>query len=184
ESRREARTTPSGAIVLLPDQDRSRWDRALIDEGQDLVRACLRRSRPGPYQVQAAINAVHSAAMVAADTDWAQILQLYDQLMALAPTPVVALNRAVAVAEVEGVDAALSQLDGLDLDNYHLFHATRAELLRRRGAVEEADMAYGQALALVANPVERRFLEERRSLNSVQAPPGQSRSVTESPPDR
>jgi RNA polymerase sigma-70 factor, ECF subfamily len=172
ESRRAARTTPSGSIVLLPDQDRSRWDRALIDEGQDLVRACLRRSRPGPYQVQAAINAVHSEARVAADTDWAQILQLYDQLMVLAPTPVVALNRAVAVAEVEGVDAALSQLDGLDLDNYHLFHATRAELLRRSGAVGAADTAYGRALALVANPVERRFLEERRRLNSVQGPLG------------
>jgi RNA polymerase sigma-70 factor, ECF subfamily len=168
ESRRTARTTPSGSIVLLPDQDRSRWDRDLIDEGQDLVRACLRRNRPGPYQVQAAINAVHSEAGVAADTDWAQILQLYDQLMVLAPTPVVALNRAVAVAEVEGVDAALSQVDGLDLDNYHLFHATRAELLRRSGAVGAADTAYGRALSLVANPVERRFLEERRRLNSVQ----------------
>jgi RNA polymerase sigma-70 factor (ECF subfamily) len=168
ESRRAARTTKSGSIVLLPDQDRSLWDRALIDEGQDLVRACLRRNRPGPYQVQAAINAVHSEARVAADTDWAQILQLYDQLMVLAPTPVVALNRAVAVAEVEGVSAALSQVDGLDLDHYHLFHATRAELLRRSGAVGAADTAYGRALALVVNRVERRFLEERRRLNSVQ----------------
>ena len=172
DSRRQARTWSAGSIVLLADQDRTMWDRDLVLEGQALVRACLRRNRPGPYQLQAAINAVHSDAPQASDTDWGQILQLYDQLLRMMPTPVVALNRAVAVAEVEGVDAALSQLDGLDLDNYHLFHATRAELLRRSGAVEAADIAYGQALAVVVNPMERRFLEERRRLNSVDGPLG------------
>jgi RNA polymerase sigma-70 factor (ECF subfamily) len=165
ESRRSARTTQSGSIVLLPDQDRSLWDRRLIDEGQTLVRACLRRNRPGPYQLQAAINAVHSDAELAGNTDWSQILQIYDQLISLAPTPVVALNRAVAVAEVEGVAAALAILDGLDLDGYHLFHATRAELLRRMGKVESADLAYGEALARVTNRAERLFLEERRMIN-------------------
>jgi RNA polymerase sigma-70 factor (ECF subfamily) len=115
--------------------------------------------------LQAAINAVHSDAEVAGNTDWSQILQIYDQLISLAPTPVVALNRAVAVAEVEGVAAALALLDGLDLDGYHLFHATRAELLRRIGEVESADLAYGEALARVANRAERVFLEERRSIN-------------------
>jgi RNA polymerase sigma-70 factor (ECF subfamily) len=169
ESRRAARTTPDGSIVLLGDQDRSQWDRALIDEGQSLVRSCLRRNRPGPFQIQAAIAAVHSDAPTAAGTDWSQILQLYDQLMTIAPTPVVALNRTVAVAEVDGVTAALAELEALDLDRYHLFHATRAELLRRNGQVEAADAAYGAALALVSNQAERRFLEERRLLNSLGA---------------
>jgi RNA polymerase sigma-70 factor (ECF subfamily) len=169
ESRRAARATADGSIVLLGDQDRSQWDRALIDEGQSLVRACLRRNRPGPFQIQAAIAAVHSDAPTAEGTDWGQILQLYDQLMTIAPTPVVALNRAVAVAEVEGVSAALAQLEGLDLDRYHLFHATRAELLRRNGQVEAADTAYGAAMALVSNQAERRLLEERRLLNSLGA---------------
>src|SRR5262249_26479984 len=141
-SRRAARTTPGGEMVLLADQDRSTWDRELVAEGQMLVRECLRRNRPGPYQVQAAINAVHSDAAVAADTDWWQILQLYNQLMGLAPSPVVALNRAVALAEVEGPDAALGELDGLGLDGYHLFHAIRADLLRRLGRAQEAATAY------------------------------------------
>ena len=167
ESRRAARTTADGSIVLLGDQDRSQWDQGLIEEGQSLVRACLRRNRPGPYQIQAAIAAVHSDSPTAEGTDWSQILQLYDQLMTIAPTPVVALNRAVAVAEVDGVTAALDQLEGLDLDGYHLFHATRAELLRRNGHVEAADAAYGAALALVSNLAERRLLEERRLLNSL-----------------
>ena len=135
-ARSAARTGPGGSLVLLADQDRSRWDQAMIAEGQDLVRACLRRNRPGPYQLQAAISAVHSDAAAAADTDWAQILALYDQLAAIAPTPVVALNRVVAVAEVRGPGPALEAADQLDLDGYHLFHATRADLLRRLGRVE------------------------------------------------
>ena len=153
-------------MVLLADQDRNRWDRTLIDDGQALVKACLRRNRPGPFQIQAAIAAVHSDAADADDTDWGQILQLYDMLMLQAPTPVVALNRAVAVAEVHGEPDALSLLDDMDLDRYHLYHATRAELLRRLGEVDAADDAYGEALALVSNEVERRFLEERRRVNS------------------
>src|SRR5205814_4660085 len=114
-ARRAARTTSDLSLVLLPDQDRSLWDRGLVEEGQSLVRTCLRRNMPGPYQIQAAINAVHADAATAADTDWRQILALYDQLMAQAPTPVVALNRAVALAEVEGPGAALAAIEGLDL---------------------------------------------------------------------
>ena len=166
ESRRPARTDSDGSMVLLADQDRSLWDRALIDEGQALVKACLRRNRPGPFQIQAAIAAVHSDAADAHDTDWDQILQLYDMLMVQAPTPVVALNRAVAVAEVQGDSDALSLLDDMDLDRYYLYHATRAELLRRLGEVDAADDAYDEALALVSNEVERRFLEQRRRVNS------------------
>jgi RNA polymerase sigma-70 factor, ECF subfamily len=166
ESRRSARTTPEGSIVLLAEQDRTLWDRGLIEEGQDLVMACLRRNRPGPFQIQAAIAAVHSDATNGEDTDWDQILVLYDMLMAQAPTPVVALNRAVAVAEVEGAPHALTLLDDMRLDRYHLYHATRAELLRRMGEVEAADVAYGEALTLVTNEVERRFLEDRRRVNS------------------
>ena len=162
EARRAARTAADGSLVLLPDQDRSRWDRALIAEGQALVAACIRRNRPGLYQLQAAVNAVHSDAATAADTDWWQILQLYDQLLALSPTPVVALNRAVAVAEVQGPDAALAAVDSLDLGSYHLFHATRADLLRRLGRADEAAGAYDAALDLVGNAAERRFLEARR----------------------
>jgi RNA polymerase sigma-70 factor (ECF subfamily) len=162
ESRRAARMAPDGSLILLPDQDRTRWDRALIAEGQALVRACLRRNQPGPYQIQAAVSAVHSDARDAADTDWGQILALYDQLLAVAPTPVVALNRAVAVAEVHGPEAALLEVDALDLDGYHLFHATRADLLRRLGRSAEAAGAYDAALALTANTAERRFLEGRR----------------------
>ena len=142
ESRRVARTSADGALVLLADQDRTRWDRALIAEGQAIVRQCLRRGQPGPYQLQAAINAVHSDAPVAAATDWDQILRLYDQLLAVAPGPVVALNRAVAVAEVDGPAAALALVDGLDLGGYYLFHAIRADLLRRLGRRAEADAAY------------------------------------------
>ena len=165
ESRRAARTTNEGALVLLGDQDRTLWDRDLIEEGQALVRACLRRNRPGTFQIQAAIAAVHGDARRSEDTDWGQILQLYDQLMARAPSPVVALNRAVAVAEVDGAARALDLLADLDLPRYHLFHATRAELLRRLGRVEAADAAYGDALDLVTNPAERRLLEERRDAN-------------------
>jgi RNA polymerase sigma-70 factor (ECF subfamily) len=164
ESRRPARTAADGSLVLLADQERSLWDRSLIAEGQALVRACLRRNQPGPYQIQAAINAVHSDAPTAEETDWHQIVQLYDQLVALSPTPVVALNRAIAVAEVDGPAPALALVDRLDLDGYHLFHATRADLLRRLGRSEEAAEAYDAALALVTNAAERRFLEDRRKV--------------------
>jgi RNA polymerase sigma-70 factor (ECF subfamily) len=162
ESRRAARTSPEGDLVLLADQDRGRWDGELIAEGQDIVRRCLRRDQPGPYQIQAAINAVHSDAPAAAATDWWQILQLYDQLMTLAPSPVVALNRAVAVAEVEGPDAALTVIDGLDLDGYHLFHAIRADLLRRLGRDAEASAAYDAAIARTENARQRDFLRRRK----------------------
>ena len=162
EARRPARTGADGALVLLADQDRSRWDRALVAEGQALVRRCLRRNQPGPYQIQAAINAVHSDAASAAATDWGQILTLYDQLMAIAPSPVVALHRAVAVAEVRGPAAALALVDGLDLDGYHLFHAVRADLLRRLGRDAEAGQAYAAAIDRTGNAAERAFLEARR----------------------
>ncbi|MCX4595406.1 RNA polymerase sigma factor [Streptomyces sp. NBC_01549] len=163
ESRRPARTTPDGDLVLLPDQDRSRWDRDLITEGQTLVRRCLCRERPGPYQIQAAINAVHSDAPTAAATDWGQILQLYDQLAALAPSPVVALNRAVAVAEVDGPEQALALVDALDLDGYHAFHAVRADLLRRLGRTVEAVRAYEAAIALTDSAPERAYLDRARA---------------------
>ncbi|MEI5134590.1 RNA polymerase sigma factor [Streptomyces libani] len=162
ESRRAARTGPDGDLVLLADQDRSRWDGTLVAEGQALVLRCLRRNRPGPYQVQAAINAVHSDAPTAADTDWWQILQLYDQLLALDPSPVVALNRAVAVAEVEGPEAALALVDSLPLDRYHVFHAIRADLLRRLDRNAEAAEAYEKALARTDNTAERHFLQRSR----------------------
>jgi len=162
EARRAARTTPDGALVVLPDQDRGKWDQELMAEGLVLVRACLRRNLPGSYQIQAAINAVHADAAVAADTDWWQILQLYDQLLAVTPTPVVALNRAVAVDQVHGPAAALAAVESLDLGSYHLFHATRADLLRRLGRLGDASDAYDAALALVENGAERRFLEMRR----------------------
>jgi RNA polymerase sigma-70 factor (ECF subfamily) len=148
--------------VLLPDQDRSRWDADLIAEGQALVRACLRRGQPGPFQIQAAINAVHSDAPTATLTDWQQIVQLYDQLLAIAPTPVVALNRAVAVAEVEGPAAALPAIDGLGLDDYAPYHVTRADLLARLDRPAEAVTAYDRALVLTTNEAERRFLAGRR----------------------
>jgi RNA polymerase sigma-70 factor (ECF subfamily) len=163
EARRPARATPDGELVLLSDQDRGLWDRELIAEGQSLVRRCLRRNRPGPYQIQAAINAVHSDAPTASDTDWAQILQLYDQLTACAPSPVVALNRAVAVAEVEGPERALALVDALDLAGYHAFHAVRADLLRRLGRSAEAVRAYEAALALTENTAERAYLERSRA---------------------
>ena len=162
ESRRATRTTPDGDLVLLADQDRGLWDRTLIAEGQAIVRQCILRNQPGPYQIQAAINAVHTDAPAAPATDWQQILQLYNQLMSLAPSPVVALNRAVAVAEVEGADVALSLIDGLDLAGYHLFHAIRADLLRRLGRNAEAALAYDAAIARTGNATERDFLKRRR----------------------
>jgi RNA polymerase sigma-70 factor, ECF subfamily len=159
ESRREARTTADGALVRLADQSRELWDRNLIGEGQALVRRCLARNRPGPFQIQAAINAVHSDAPTAAATDWRQILQLYDQLLAMAPSPIVALNRAVAVAEDQGPGDALSIVDALDLGNYHLFHAIRADLLRRLNRNAEAAAEYEAAIACSQNTSEREFLK-------------------------
>jgi RNA polymerase sigma-70 factor (ECF subfamily) len=162
EARRPARTDSRGNLVLLADQDRSRWDRGLIAEGQALVRRCLRENRPGPYQIQAAINAVHSDAATAAATDWRQILALYDQLMAVSPTAVVALHRAVAVAEVQGPEAALSLVAALDLSDYHVYHAVRAALLRRAGHVGEAADAYDQAVARTSNAAEQAYLRRAR----------------------
>ena len=200
ESRRAARTGPGGSLVLLADQDRTRWDRGLIAEGQELVRRCLRRGQPGPYQIQAAISAVHSDTAyrdtahgdaagpdeargddagrdaagpgAAAATDWGQILQLYDQLLAVAPSPVVALHRAVAVAEVDGPARALALVDelghsagqasGPSLAGYYLLHAIRADLLRRLGRAGEAAAAYDAALACTANATERDFLRRQR----------------------
>jgi RNA polymerase sigma-70 factor (ECF subfamily) len=179
ESRRAARTGPGGSLVLLADQDRTCWDRGLIAEGQGLVRRCLRRGQPGPYQIQAAISAVHSdtahgdpARGDTAETDWGQILQLYDQLLAVAPSPVVALNRAVAVAEVEGPATALAVVDelgaaasrgaGPGLTGYHVFHAIRADLLRRLGRDVEAATAYDAALARTGNAAEQDFLRHQR----------------------
>jgi RNA polymerase sigma-70 factor (ECF subfamily) len=160
ESRRAARTTDDGGLVLLADQDRGRWDQALITEGQSLVRECLRRGEPGPYQVQAAISAVHSDAPTAADTGWAQIAQLYDLLLALTPTPVVALHRAVAIAEVEGPAAGLALVEQLVLPG-HLVHAVRADLLRRLDRRAEAAEAYAAALDRAGNAAERAFLQRR-----------------------
>lgn len=163
ESRRAARTNGDGDLVPLAEQDRGSWGRDLIAEGQDMVRWCLRRNQPGPYQIQAAINAVHSDAVTAADTDWGQVLRLYDQLMALAPDPVVALNRAVAVAELDGAEQALIEVDALSLDRYYLFHAIRADLLRRLGRHEDAADAYTAAIERTGNAAEQAFLRERRS---------------------
>jgi len=162
ESRRAARVTPDGGLVLLAAQDRSLWNRRLIEEGQALVRHCLRWNQPGPYQIQAAINAVHSDAATAAATDWQQILQLYDQLMAIAPSPVVALNRAVAVGELEGAEAALTIVEGLALDRYYLWHAIRADLLKRLGRYQEAALAYDAAITRTDNVAERAFQQRGR----------------------
>jgi len=166
DARRAARIGADGELVRLADQDRSTWNRALITEGQSLVRGCLRRNQPGPYQIQAAINAVHSDAPSAADTDWRQILQLYDQLLHVAPGPIVALNRAVAVAEVQGPHAALRLVDALDLCHYYLFHAVRADLLRRLGRASEAAEAYDAAIACTENAAERAFLQRRKAASS------------------
>jgi RNA polymerase sigma-70 factor, ECF subfamily len=162
EARRPARTDTHGNLVLLANQDRSRWDRGLIAEGQALVRRCLRGGRPGPYQIQAAINAVHTDAETAPATDWGQILALYDQLMAVAPTPVVALNRAVAVAETQGPEAALPLVEALDLDGYYVYHSIRAALLRRLGRTAEAADAYSQAAAATSNAAEQAYLRRAR----------------------
>jgi RNA polymerase sigma-70 factor, ECF subfamily len=168
-ARSAARVSADGSLVRLAEQDRRLWDRDLIAEGQAIVRACVERGLPGPYQIQAAINAVHSVATSAESTDWHAVLTLYDQLYAVTPTPVVALNRAVALAEVRGPAAGLVAVDELrpsGLDNYYLFHAARADLLRRLGRTAEAAAAYSTARALTANPVEQAFLDARRAMLS------------------
>ena len=159
ESRRSSRAGLDGSLVLLGEQDRTRWDRALIEEGQAIVRACLRRNQPGAYQLQAAINAVHADAKTVEDTDWSRIVALYDELLAVNPTPVVALNRAIAIAEVLGPEAGLALVEGLDLDSYYAFHATRADLLRRMGRRREAAAAFERAAALAPTQAERDFLK-------------------------
>ena len=161
ESRQPTRVDHHGALVALRDQDRTRWDHTLLDEGVAMVRACSRRDRPGPYQLQAAISAVHSQATSIEATDWPQILALYDLLLHLSPTPVVALNRAIAYGEVHGPGPALALVDQLDLDAYYLFHATRADLLRRLARPTDAARAYQTAADLAPTPAERSFLEGR-----------------------
>jgi RNA polymerase sigma-70 factor, ECF subfamily len=164
EARQPARTDPAGRMIRLADQDRALWDRGLIAEGHALVRACLRRNQPGPFQIQAAIAAVHADAATVEATDWAQIVALYDLLYELRPNAVVALNRAVAVAELDGPGAGLDALDALDvtmLGDYQPYHAARADLLARAGR-RGATAAYDRAIELTANPTERRFLERQR----------------------
>ena len=161
DARHAARGDADGALVRLADQDRNLWDRARIEEGQSLLRGCLARNRPGPYQLQAAINAVHSDAHDARVTDWRQIVTIYDQLMALTPNPVIAMNRAVAVAELEGPEKALTLLDELELERYHLWHAVRADLLRRMGRFEEAGLSYRRAIEGCENGREKEFLQKR-----------------------
>ena len=161
DARLATRTTSSGDLVRLADQDRTRWDRDRIDEARAILRRCLVRNEPGPYQIQAAIQAVHSDAVIARETDWRQIVHLYDQLMSVAPSQVVALNRAVAVAEVDGPGAALHLVDALALDTSHLFHAIRADLLRRLDRKAEAAAAYAEAIACCLNVSERDFLRRQ-----------------------
>jgi RNA polymerase sigma-70 factor (ECF subfamily) len=166
ESRRTSRVA-GAELVPLDQQDRGGWDRALITEGHDLVRECLARcasgeARPGPYQIQAAINAVHTDAPTAADTDWGQIAQLYDQLRVIAPSPFVELNRAVAIAELDGPEVALGLVDRLDMSSYHAWHACRADLLRRLGRSAEAREAYDAAITATENAAERAYLSRRR----------------------
>lgn len=162
ESRMPARTS-DGGLVLLADQDRTLWDRVLIDEGHAILRACIRRARPGPFQIQAAIQAAHCDAGSFEATDWPQILALYDHLYAVMPTPVVALNRAIVVGEVDGPTAGLAAMDAIaaDLDNYHLMHAARGSALRRLGHRDAARVAYERAAALAVTDLDRRFLERQ-----------------------
>jgi RNA polymerase sigma-70 factor (ECF subfamily) len=160
ESRAAARVE-DGVLVPLAEQDRTRWDATMIDEGHTLVRRCLALNRPGPYQLQAAINAVHTDALDASMTDWSQVVQLFDRLLVSSPSPVVALNRAVAVAEVDGPKVALSLVEPLPLSSYHAWHATRADLLRRLGRYDDARLAYDRAVELAGNEPERRFLRSR-----------------------
>ncbi|MCW2796347.1 MAG: polymerase, sigma subunit, family [Nocardioides sp.] len=171
ESRRHVRLA-AGELVPLHEQDRGGWDRTLIAEGHDLVRECLALNRPGQYQLLAAVNAVHTDAPTAADTDWGQIVTLYSQLYAVAPSPIVTLNRAVAVAELDGAEVALAEVDRLDLTGYHAWHATRADLLRRLGRSADARAAYDAAIAATENEAERAYLSRRRgSLAGLEGPP-------------
>lgn len=173
DARRPARVAPDGSLVRLSDQDRSRWDRALIAEGHELVRVCLRRNQPGPFQLQAAIAAVHADAPTAADTEWDQIVALYDQLHALRPDAVVGLHRAIAIGERDGADAGLGALATIDSDalaDYQPFHAARADLLARAGRIDDALAAYDRALALTTNAPERRFLERQRAHATTSRP--------------
>ena len=162
ESRATARTS-DGSLVLLRDQDRTRWNRTMIQEGHAIVRACIRRGRPGPFQLQAAIQAVHCSADSLEATDWAQIVALYDHLVTVMPTPVVALNRAIALAEIEGPDSALALIEPIapSLDTYHLFHAARGTMLRRLGQREAARAAFERAAHLALTEAERRFLAQQ-----------------------
>jgi RNA polymerase sigma-70 factor (ECF subfamily) len=167
DARRPARVASDGSMVRLADQDRSLWDRRLVTEGHALVRACLRRDRPGPFQIQAAIAAVHADAPTADATDWSQIVALYDHLHALRPNAVVAINRAVAVAEHRGPDVALAALDTVDhdaVDAYQPYHAARADLLARTGRTSEAITAYDRAIELTTNPADHRFLTRQRAV--------------------
>jgi RNA polymerase sigma-70 factor, ECF subfamily len=163
EARRTARVSASGELVPLDEQDRGAWDEGLIAEGHGLVRERLASGvAPGRYQILAAINAVHTSARDARDTDWSQIVALYDQLVRLDPSPIVALNRAIAVAELDGPAVALAEIDGLPLENYHAYHATRAELLRRLGRSEKSRAAYDRAIELAGNTAETAYLTRRR----------------------
>jgi RNA polymerase sigma-70 factor (ECF subfamily) len=170
QSRSRTRATVEGELVPLPEQDRGRWDRNLIREGQELVRRCLRRNVPAPYQIQAAIHAVHSDAPTASQTDWSQILALYDQLLRITPSPIVALNRAIAVAELDGPQAALELINELPLDSYHLYHAIRADLLRRLGHKDQAEAAYRAAIERTDNAAEIAFMKRRTAAMSREAP--------------
>jgi RNA polymerase sigma-70 factor (ECF subfamily) len=165
ESRRAARTSESGELILLEDQDRSRWDQAQIAEGRQLVERALRTRRFGPYTIQAAISAVHADACTAAETDWNEIVELYDVLWRFNPSPVIELNRAVAVAMRDGPAAGLTLVDAIldrgDLPEYRLAHAARADLCRRLGRFEDARESYERALSLTRQEPERRFLERR-----------------------
>ena len=165
DARRLARHAPDGAMVRLSDQARTLWDTDLIAEGHALVRACLRRDQPGPFQIQAAIAAVHTDAATAEATDWSQIVALYDQLLAVQPNEVVLVNRAAALAALHGPTAGLAALDGLDAErvvSYQPYHAARADLLARAGRAADAVVAYDEAIALTTNSVEQRFLAEQR----------------------
>jgi RNA polymerase sigma-70 factor (ECF subfamily) len=165
EARRPARTAPDGSMIRLADQDRTQWDRLLVTEGHALVRSCLRRNQPGPFQIQAAIAAVHADAATAAATDWTQIVALYDQLYAMRPHAVTALNQAVAIGQMRGAAAGLDALDSLDvapLEDYQPYHAARADLLARAGRRDPSVAAYDRAIELTANLTERRFLEQQR----------------------